>query len=249
MLQTIGKALAISALVGVVGTGMGGALVALLSKPSKRLLSLFLGLSGGVMVSMTCFDIMPEAFRLAGHFTSITWLVLGALLAAGADLVIPHMHHMAADKESARFARTSIVVGIGIALHDLPEGLAIGAGLGPGATVGLKVAALMFLHNIPEGVAVAGPLSAWGRSKKQIMLYAVLAGSPSVVGAVIGAVLGTVSPAALGGSLAFAGGAMLFVVFDELIPAAQELSSRHSGTFGAVAGVILAMIMSELLGP
>ena len=249
MLQTIGRALAISDVVGVVGTGMGGVLVTLSRSPSRRYLSLMLGLSGGVMVSLTCFDIMPEAFRLAGHATSIFWLILGALLAAAADLVTPHIHHMPEDKESLRFARTSIVVGLGIALHDLPEGLAIGASLGSNTTVGLKLAILVFLHNIPEGLAVAGPLRAWGRSAKSIILFSALAGTPSVAGAVAGACLGAISPVVLGGSLAFAGGAMLFVVFDELIPAAQELSSHHSGTFGAVAGVVLAMIMSELLGP
>ncbi len=249
MLQVIGKALGISVIVGVVGTGVGGVLVALSRSPSHRYLSSMLGLSGGVMVSLTCFDIMPEAFRLAGHMTSIIWLVLGALLAATADLVTPHMHHMPEDKESQRFARTSVVVALGITLHDLPEGLAIGAGLGPNTAVGLKLATLVFLHNIPEGLAVAGPLRAWGRSRKSIILFSMLAGTPSVGGAIAGALLGTISPAVLGGSLAFAGGAMLFVVFDELVPAAQELSSHHSGTFGAVAGVIIAMIMSELLGP
>jgi ZIP family zinc transporter len=249
MFQQLGWALLVSFVVGVIGTGFGGFCVALSCSPSRRALSILLGLSGGVMVSVTCFDIMPEAFRLAGHPVSILWLVIGALMTAATDLITPHIHHMAEDKESLRFARTSLVVGLGIALHNLPEGIAVGAGLGPETVVGMKVAILMFLHNIPEGIAVAGPLRAWGRSRMSLVLFSALAGVPSVIGALLGVSLGSISPVVLGGALAFAGGAMLFVVFDELVPAAQELAYGHSGTVGSVAGIILGMIMSELLGP
>jgi len=103
-------------------------------------------------------------------------------------------------------------------MHDLPEGLAVGAGLASGSSLGFRVAALMFLHNMPEGMAVAGPLACIGRKRSNIILISALTGLPSVVGAAIGALFGTLSPEVLSASLAFAAGAMLFVTFDEVIP-------------------------------
>ena len=117
-----------------------------------------------------------------------------------------------------------------------------------GSSLGLRVAALMFLHNVPEGMAVAGPLACIGKSRKEIIVVAAATGLPSVAGAAIGAFFSSLSPAVLSASLAFAAGAMLFVTFDEVIPDAEELSEGHSGTLGAVAGVITSIVLSRLLG-
>lgn len=199
------------------------------------------------MVSLVAFDLMPEAIELGGTALPLLWLVIGAAATAGVDLVFPHVHHMSADCESQRFVRTSIIVAVGIAMHNLPEGMAVGAGIASAAPIGVTVALLMFLHNIPEGLAVAGPLAACGKKGGYIIKFTALAGVPSVFGAAIGAYMGQLSESVLAGSLAFAGGAMLFIAFDELIPAAQELREGHSGTFGAVIGVLTSIIMSQLL--
>jgi ZIP family zinc transporter len=238
----------IAFVVGVIGTGAGGLLVTLLGKPTNRTLSALLGFSAGVMVSIVTFDLMPEALSISGTAVGLVWLVIGALSVACVDLVYPHIHHMSADRESSRFVRTAIVVTLGIMIHDLPEGLAVGAGLGPYSDVGWVVAILMFLHNIPEGMAVAGPLAAAGRGRRELLLFSALAGCPSVLGAAIGSLAGQISPSVLAGSLAFSAGAMVFVSFDELIPAAQEIAEGHSGTFGAVTGLIAAILASKLLG-
>lgn len=241
--------ISIAAVVGVLGTATGGAIVLLAHSPSRRMLSVFLGFSGGVMVSLVAFDLMPEAFDLAGTPVGLAGLVIGSIVTAGIDLVYPHIHLMSQDRESSRFLRTSFVVALGIALHDLPEGLAVGAGLRSNPSLGIAVSMLMMLHNIPEGMAVAGPLLASGRSRKEVLTLSALAGAPSVLGAAIGALAGGVSSTLLGLAFSFAAGAMLFVTFDELIPGAQELSEGHTGTFGAVAGVIISIILSRLIAP
>ncbi len=238
----------LSAVVGVVGTGTGGLIVSIKGNPSKKLLSLFLGYSGGVMVSLLAFDLMPEAIELGGTFLPLVFMVAGAVTIMVFDMLLPHSHHFSCDEESMRFARTAYVVAMGIAMHDLPEGLAVGAGLASGSSLGLRVAALMFLHNMPEGMAVAGPLACIGRKRRDILLISSATGLPSVAGAAIGAFFGTLSPAVLSASLAFAAGAMLFVTFDEVIPDAEELSEGgHNGTLGAVAGVMTSIVLSQLL--
>lgn len=238
----------LSAVVGVVGTGAGGLIVSFKGNPSSKLLSLFLGYSGGVMVSLVAFDLMPEAIELGGTLLPLAFMVVGAVTIMIFDMLLPHSHHFACDEESMRFTRTAYVVAMGIAMHDLPEGLAVGAGLASGSSLGFRVAALMFLHNMPEGMAVAGPLVCIGRKRSNVVLVSALTGLPSVAGAAMGALFGTLSPQVLSASLAFAAGAMLFVTFDEVIPDAEELSEGgHSGTLGAVAGVMTSIVLSQLL--
>lgn len=241
------QVIAISFVVGVVGTGAGGVIVSLFGTPTKKTLALFLGVSGGVMVSMVSFDLMPQAFDTAGTFVSLASLLAGALATMAVDLILPHAHHLTSDRESSRFARTAVVIAVGIGMHDLPEGLAVGASFGSASSLGMRIAVLMLLHNVPEGMAVAAPLSAMKKKPEHIVLVSALTGLPSVLGAAVGSTI-SVSPAILGFSLAFAAGAMLFVTFDELIPGAQELTDGHAGTLGAVAGVIASIALSRLLG-
>ena len=239
----------VSAVVGVVGTGAGGLIVCLRGNPSKKLLSLFLGYSGGVMVSLVAFDLMPEAIELGGTLLPLAFMVIGAVTIMIFDMILPHVHHFSCDEESMRFARTAYVVAMGIAMHDLPEGLAVGAeGLASGHLWGSS-AALMFLHNMPEGMAVAGPLACIGRKEQHpAHKRRAATGLPSVAGAAVRRLFGTVSPEVLSASLAFAAGAMLFVTFDEVIPDAEELSEGgHSGTLGAVAGVLTSIVLSQVL--
>ena len=148
----------ISAVVGVVGTGAGGLIVSLRGNPSKKLLSLFLGYSGGVMVSLVAFDLMPEALELGGTFLPLAFMVIGAITIMIVDMLLPHSHHFSCDEESRRFARTAYVIAMGIAMHDLPEGLAVEP---PASGLGFRYA-LMFC-TMPEGMAAAGPGVSDGR--------------------------------------------------------------------------------------
>ena len=139
-------------------------------------------------------------------------------------------------------------MGLGIAMHNLPEGLAIGTGYVVSSLTGWRLMITMMIHNIPEGMAMAGPMAAAGVSCSKCMAITGAAGLPMGLGALVGAMLGKVSPATLAVSLGFASGAMLYIVFDELIPEAQAQAEGHSGTFGAVTGVIIGMAMLSYLG-
>ncbi|HKM17226.1 MAG TPA: ZIP family metal transporter, partial [Limnochordia bacterium] len=136
---------------------------------------------------------------------------------------------------------------IGIAVHNFPEGLAIGAGYAASETLGIGLAVVLALHDAPEGMAMAGPMKAAGLSPLRIVATCTLAGVPTGLGSLIGAYFGNVSELFLSVALGFAAGAMLYLVFDELLPIAQELDSEHSSTFGAIIGVVVGILFMALL--
>lgn len=232
---------------GVLGTGIGALAIAAAGTPSRRSLSVMMGLAGGVMLSLVFLDLIPEAVEVGGHAYAMGGFVLGVGATGIADLLTPHFHFISGDCERARFIRAGILTGIGIAMHNLPEGLAIGASYAHGASLGFSVALTIALHNIPEGMAMAAPMSAAKLDPASITVWGCLAGLPMAVGALVGAAVGTVSSAVLSVCLGFAGGAMVFITADELIPDAQEFAVGHSGTFGIVLGTLAGMILAYAL--
>lgn len=236
----------VGTIAGVGGTGMGGAMALQFRCLSTRAYSVILGFSAGVMISVVAFDLMPEAIQLGGLAVAIGGVVAGVILVSLLDL-LPHTHFMASDAESSRFYKTGVIVGLGIAMHNLPEGLAIGAGYAHDVTLGLGLALVIAVHNFPEGMAMACPMIIGGVRPVRVVLSTMAAGMPMAAGALLGSAVGSVSPILLAVCLGFAGGAMLFVTCDELIPDAQELSTGHSGSFGIIAGVIFGILLTSLL--
>lgn len=230
---------------GVLGTGAGGLLVALLGRPSNRVYSPLLGFSGGIMLAVAFLELLPEAIELGGVAAAGAGLVVGAVMIALLDRFLPH-GQLAAGNDS-RFMRVGLLIGLGIALHNLPEGLAIGAGMQASSSLGLAVAMLIMLHNIPEGMAMGSPMILSGMRRGRMVLLVALAGVPMGFGAAVGYRLGQLSPGFLALSLGLAAGAMLFIIIDELVPAAQELGSGYGAASGAVAGVLVGMVAQFFL--
>lgn len=241
------KVAAIGLFVGVLGTGLGGLLIALFRSQlqNEASFSTILGFSAGIMLSISIYSLLPEAFDTAPPVWGLAGLILGSLLIGLADRLIPHKHVAGANCQNARFYRASILVGIGIAIHNLPEGMAIGASFTSSQNFGLTIAILMALQNLPEGMAMACPLSKTDLCGRRIVFLTMLAGLPMGIGALLGVYIGQASPLALATSLGFAAGAMLFITFDELIPDAQRMQKGYSGTIGAVVGVILGIILGQ----
>lgn len=237
----------IGLLAGLIGTGSGGFLALFLKRPSKGLLSFFLGFSGGIMLAIVLMDLVPEAVEAGNYLYAIIGLIVGGLLLLGLDLRLPHFHLFEGHEGTNSYVRTGILLGLGIALHNLPEGIAIGSGFIASPTLGLSLAITIALHNIPEGIAMACPLSAGGLKVSRIFLFTMLAGLPMGVGAFIGASIGAISPAILSLALSCAGGAMLYIIFNELIPGAHELATGQSGTLGAVFGIIMGILLLAVI--
>ena len=264
-------------LAGVVGTGLGGLIGAMLQKNSNRTVSLLLSFAGGVMLSVVCFDLVTEAVEAqTGIWTvvgsiafgvAITYL-LNYLIDRKTNPEVPHIdashpktadnldelihsdhleqHYARQDSKMGLFV-AGVVMACAIALHNVPEGMTIGASYasndGVMGRAALVLAVLIGLHNIPEGMAVSVPLISGGMPKWKAVVITASSGIPTILGALLGYLLGEIGPLGLTMSLGFASGAMLYVVFGEILP--QSILMYHSKlpAFSAIAGILAGMLI------
>lgn len=229
---------------GVIGSGAGGAVAYFVPQLSERLMGTILGLSAGVMLAVVFMELIPEGISITGLSFPLIGLILGALVFLLLDNCLPHDHFFSSEKEKLPFLKKGVLLAIGIALHNLPEGLAIGVGFAASSSLGTTLAILIALHNFPEGMAVAFPLIYSGLKRQAVFIITLMTGIPMGIGAFFGAILGAISSLTLGISLGFAAGAMLYIVCDELIPDAYQTAGSHLSILGITAGVILGVIIS-----
>ena len=264
-------------LAGVAGTGIGGLIGAVLQKDSNRTVSLLLSFAGGVMLSVVCFDLVVEAIETqVGIMTVIGAIALGVAVifllnwlidrktnpeiahidenhpqtADDLDELIhsDHLHHHIQKKDSKlSLFIAGIVMASAIALHNVPEGMTIGASYasneGVMGSAALVLAILIGLHNIPEGMAVSVPLISGGMTKWKAVLITAATGIPTIVGALLGYLLGEIGALGLCLSLGFASGAMLYVVFGEILPQAILMYHSKLPAFSAIAGMLLGLFI------
>ncbi len=233
-------------LVGMVGTGAGGTAAFVLRRPSRRFMGTILGLSGGLMISIVCFELLPEAFETAGLTCSIAGIILGVGLVTLIDILLPNRDFGDKNIRSGGYIRSGILLGLGIAIHNFPEGLAIGSGLAADTRLGISLALVIGFHNMPEGIAMATPMIIGGYSRMKIFLITVMAGIPMGIGAFAGALLGEISPLLVSFCLSFAGGTMLFITCGELIPRSQNVYRGRASSFGIILGIIAGIVLSAI---
>ena len=222
-------------IVGMAGTVLGGVIALLIGKRVKESRP-FLAFAGGLMVAVVFFDMLIESAAIAGIVTTCIGTVLGG---AAFALISPFISH---NHDHSLYA-TGILVLIGIALHNIPEGLAIGSSLMESERLAIVLSLLMLIHNIPEGLAVCLPLRLSGMPVVKILFLASLTGLPTVVGALIGTAVGSLSQRMVALCIAFAGGAMLYISLKELIPAAGEKKRTLFALLGLSVGFIVTAII------
>jgi len=240
----------IGLLSGVLGTTAGGLSVVGVRKIKNKVLSILLGFSAGVMVAITFVELIPEALEEGTLITAMIGLITGVMIIGYLDINFPHRHFSFdcdGDKERAKSLKTGVLLSIGIAMHNLPEGVAIGAGFMVSYEVGLALAVLMAIHNFPEGMAVGAAMCVGKVKGSKILMITALAGIPMGIGAFLGGALGGVSDLALSVGLGFAAGAMLYIVFDELIPDAHRKMKGHYAIAGILSGIIFGIVLIHLL--
>ena len=140
--------------------------------------------------------------------------------------------------------QTGIIIAIGLAIHNFPEGLAIGSGFGASISLGLSLAISIALHDIPEGIVVATPMVNNGSSKKRALIITVLSGITTGIGAFLGAILGTLSTEIIALSLSFATGCMMYVVSGEIIPESHKLYSGRITSLANILGFIIGLVVT-----
>lgn len=234
----------IGTMVGIIGTGTGAILVLIYKNPGYKFMSLVLGASGGLMLSVVAFDLLPEAFELGGVPLSIIGILIGILVTTLVDEYLPDFEE--GFTGGGEYFKMGLLLAIGLAIHNFPEGLAIGSGFTAGQKLGFGISLVIGAHDIPEGMAVAAPMSISGVNRFKIFLYTVATAVPTGVGAFIGAVLGGISPVFVTLCLGFAGGTMLYIVCGQLIPKSRSLFENVLSTFGILAGIIAGIIIVSI---
>ena len=254
-----------SAIAGIVGMGLGGAVSALLGKSSPESMCKILSFAGGVMVAIVCLELIPEAEEVGGLGMVVLGLVLGALVVMGLNRLIDKitirdrdgdslkLHHTHADQYhqnkiigNPALLRSGFIMLAAISLHNLPEGIAIGAAGAVDYQMGMILAIVIMIHCIPEGMAIAAPLIGGGVSKSKAVFLTALSGVPTVIGGAIGLFIGGISDTALALALSGAGGAMLYVVFGEILPQSAVMTKSRFTTLFAFLGILVGLVIVGL---
>ena len=237
-------------------TGLG-ALPALFFKEVKqRTLYIMLGGAAGVMLAATAFSLVVPGIQYGnqvwpgkGVIVVAIGMMLGALFLELADRYIPHNNFTEQNSELVSSLRKIWLFITAITLHNFPEGMAVGVSFGAGDWHnGLAIAFAVGLQNIPEGLAVALPLVGLGYSRKQALFIATLTGLVEPIGGFLGVAAVTVFLPLLPIGMAFAAGAMLFVIADDIIPETQSKGKARSATFAVMVGFVIMMVLDNMLG-
>lgn len=244
-------------------TALGAGLVFFFKEINRKVLDTMLGFAAGVMIAASFWSLLAPAIAMSEESGALPWLApaigfaLGGLFLKLADSIMPHIHrgeHETQEGVKTGLSRTILLV-LAITLHNIPEGLAVGvavgaAAIGDGQTslAGLVMALGIGIQNFPEGAAVSIPLRREGMSRSKAFLYGQMSGIVEPISAVIGVLLVTVMQPILPYALAFAAGAMIYVVVEELIPEAQTSGNSDLATMGTLAGFLVMMILDVALG-
>ncbi|HOV47355.1 MAG TPA: ZIP family metal transporter [Anaerolineae bacterium] len=244
-------------------TAVGAAAVFLGREVNRKLLDSMLGFAAGVMIAASYWSLLAPAIEMAtggplpAWFPAVIGFLMGGAFLRLVDRLLPHLHIGETTPEGLKspWQRTTLLV-LAITLHNFPEGLAVGvafgalaAGLPTAATSGAAALALgIGIQNLPEGLAVSMPLRREGVSRGKSFFFGQLSGMVEPVAAVLGAAAVMVAQPILPYALAFAAGAMIFVVAEDLIPEAQQGGYVHEATLGVMLGFAVMMFLDVALG-
>lgn len=242
--------------IGVGGATVIGALIGFIFKEmSHKFSDIVLSFAAGVMLAAAVLGLIIPSLDYGGKYgiiITVAGIFAGALCLNVIDKVVPHLHKMVgADIESHNNANLSKVLLFvtAIAIHNLPEGIAAGVGFGSGDTSqALMIAGGIALQNIPEGMVIIAPMIAAGVTPKKTFVCAMITGLVEVVGTLIGYFAVSIASAILPFALAFAGGTMLYVISDEMIPETHAHGSERGATYALLVGFCIMLISDVLLG-
>ncbi|MCI5682202.1 MAG: ZIP family metal transporter [Eubacteriales bacterium] len=243
---------------GVGGATVIGALIGFaFKKISHKFSDIILGFAAGVMLAAAVLGLIIPSIERGGKFSVLVTVVgifCGALCLNVIDRLVPHLHKLAGtDSETHPHGNSAVdkvmLFVLAIAIHNFPEGIAAGIGFGSGNTAeALTVAGGIALQNIPEGMVVIAPMLAAGISRKRTLLIALSTGLIEVVGTLVGYLAVRISTVILPFALAFAGGTMLYIISDEMIPETHSHGCERGATYALLVGFCLMLAVDFYLG-
>ncbi len=237
-------------------TVIGAAVGFFFRKASHRFSDIVLAFAAGVMLAAAVFGLIAPSVEYGGKYgwiVTVVGVLCGAMALNGIDKLVPHLHKMSGGLEEKHRGNEKLnkvlLFVLAIAIHNLPEGIAAGVGFGSGNTAeALVIAGGIALQNIPEGMVIIAPMLAAGIKPKKTFFFAALTGLVEVAGTLLGYFAVSVSNAVLPFALAFAGGTMLYVISDEMIPETHAHGSEQGATYSLLIGFCLMLVCDVLLG-
>lgn len=241
---------------GVGGATVIGAVIGFIFKNiSHKFSDVVLSFAAGVMLAAAVLGLIVPSVEYGGKYgiiITVLGIFAGAVCINAADKLIPHLHRLAGaeDEEHHNGSLGKVMLFVSaIAIHNLPEGIAAGVGFGSGDSTGaLLIAGGIALQNIPEGMVIIGPMLAAGVKPRRTFLLAALTGLIEVVGTLIGYFAVSIATVILPFALAFAGGTMLYVISDEMIPETHAHGNQRGATYALLVGFCLMLVSDILLG-
>lgn len=241
---------------GVGGATIIGSLIGFIFKKiSHKFSDIVLSFAAGVMLAAAVLGLIIPSLEYGGKFAlliTVAGIFAGALCLNLIDKLVPHLHKLVGQEteqhNNANVSKVLLFV-TAIAIHNLPEGIAAGVGFGSGDTSrALIIAGGIALQNIPEGMVIIGPMLAAGISPRKTFICAMITGLIEVVGTLIGYFAVSIASAILPFALAFAGGTMLYVISDEMIPETHAHGSERGATYALLVGFCVMLVTDVLLG-
>ena len=246
-------------------TALGAGLVFITKEVNRKVLDSMLGFAAGVMMAASCWSLLLPALEMSEGKSLPAWVpaasgfLLGGAFLRAIDKILPHLHLGFPIEEAEGLHTTwksSVLLTLAITLHNIPEGLAVGVGFGavaaglPSATIteAIALAIGIGIQNFPEGLAVSMPLRREGLSRGKSLWYGQLSAVVEPIAGVIGAAAVLIAQPILPYALAFAAGAMIFVVVEEVIPESQHSGNTDLATAGAMLGFAVMMVLDVAFG-
>ncbi|NPV89362.1 MAG: ZIP family metal transporter [Firmicutes bacterium] len=225
-------------------TTLGSLLFIVFGPPGRRSIGFALGLASGVMLAVVVIDLVPTSLEHGGWTSCLLGMIIGCLLIKMADARLDKTENTVDSR--AVFKKLGILTALGIALHDLPEGMAIALGYSATERLGPIIALAIGIHNIPEGIAITAPLRAAGVSMAKILFLNLVVALVTPAGTGAGLLLANQVPGCLSMMLGLASGTMTYLVASALAPAAFR-TSTGPGLTGALAGTLLIVAVNQVL--
>ncbi|MFX0042938.1 MAG: zinc transporter ZupT [Candidatus Hodarchaeota archaeon] len=232
-------------------TTIGSLFAFIFKEPSKKFISIIMGFSAGVMILISFAELLAEGIEASNFLTAHSFFFLGMVLMLLIDIGISHKYEFEDTERTSnpKLEKTSLLVMIGVFIHNFPEGMVTFVGTLKNIELGVLLAFAIALHNIPEGIAVAVPIYTSTKNSKKAFFWSFISGVSEPIGALIaGLVLFPfINDFIIGATLAIVGGFMVYISLDELLPASRYSGFEHLSIIGIILGMVVMTISLDLL--